>query len=553
MNEVMLKKGHPKGLYLLFATEMWERFSYYGMRAILSLYMVNALAFSKAQSSNIYGSYTGLVFLTPLIGGYVSDRYWGNRRSIVVGGLLMAMGQFLCFFSGSLFSNNLSLARILLYAGLLGLIIGNGFFKPNISSMVGQLYPKSDKRLDAAFTIFYLGINLGAFIGMSVCGILGERYDAQHNNLPEYFKYGFLAAGIGMILGVFLFSVLKNKFLLTPEGHPIGGKPSLKIKTATQPAKPVNYKVATVWAVLFAILITLFKTAWGFDWIGSFIFSAAIAVSGFIISDPSLSREERARIWVIYIVSFFVIFFWAAFEQAGVSLTFFAAEQTDRHLFGWEMPASIVQNANSLAIILFAPLFSWLWSKLATRNADPPAPFKQAMGLLWLALGYLVIALAVKNIQPGMKVSVLFLMVMYMLHTWGELSLSPIGLSLVSKLAPLRFSSLLMGVWFISNAAGNKFAGTLSALYPPGEGEFKKAAGAGIDLPAILNGKMQATAAQLARLKELGIGDHYPTLLGIQITNLYHFFLIFVIMAGVAAVILFLLSRRLLKMMHGVK
>ncbi|HNE28569.1 MAG TPA: peptide MFS transporter, partial [Saprospiraceae bacterium] len=225
--------GHPRGLSLLFFTEMWERFSYYGMRAIFTLYMTNALLMTNKQASQIYGSYTGLVYLTPLLGGYIADNFWGNRRSIVVGGLLMALGQFLMFGSASMYANA-SLAVPLMWGGLLFLIVGNGFFKPNISSMVGQLYAEGDRRRDAAFTIFYMGINLGAFIAPLVCGYLGERYDANNNPLPEYFRWGFLAAGIGMILGTILFQTQKDKYVVTPEGKPIGATPNKAVSTTQE-------------------------------------------------------------------------------------------------------------------------------------------------------------------------------------------------------------------------------------------------------------------------------------------------------------------------------
>ncbi|MBV8047737.1 MAG: peptide MFS transporter, partial [Paludibacterium sp.] len=215
----MIKQAHPKGLYLLFVTEMWERFSYYGMRAIFVLFMVKALLMDKAAASGIYGTYTSLVYVTPLIGGYIADRYWGNRRSIITGGLLMAIGQFMMFFSGSLFSQSIGTATTMMYVGLGALIAGNGMFKPNISSMVGQLYPAGDKRVDAAFTIFYMGINAGALLAPLVCGTLGDTGNAHD------FKWGFLAAGFGMLISLVVFSLLKNRYLVTPEGKAIGMAP----------------------------------------------------------------------------------------------------------------------------------------------------------------------------------------------------------------------------------------------------------------------------------------------------------------------------------------
>lgn len=453
-------KSHPKGLYVLFVTEMWERFSYYGMRALFVLFMTKALLFDKALGSEIYGSYTGLVYLTPLLGGYMADRYWGNRKSIIIGGVLMAIGQLFMFFAGTYYQE-VNIAAPLMFTGLGFLIIGNGFFKPNISTMVGQLYPAGDKRVDSAFTIFYMGINLGAFIAPLLCGYLGDTGNAAD------FRWGFMAACLGMCVSLILFITLKNKYIVTPEGEQIGEKPNSarEVKTNTE-AAPVNYTAMGIWVAVFGVLLYLFRFQAEMDWIGSFIFALTIAAPGYIITDPTLSKVERQRIWVIYIAAFFVIFFWAAFEQAGASLTYFAEEQTNRELFGETIPTSYFQSINAVAIVIFAPLFVWLWGWLGKKNMEPASPFKQALGLFLLAMGYLVIAFGVKGIDPSTKLSMVWLVSLYTIHTFGELCLSPIGLSMVNKLAPVKLASLLMGVWFLSTAAANKFAGTLSALYP---------------------------------------------------------------------------------------
>jgi len=454
-------KSHPKGLYVLFVTEMWERFSYYGMRALFVLFMTKALLFDKALGSEIYGSYTGLVYLTPLLGGYMADRYWGNRKSIIIGGILMAIGQLFMFFAGTYYQE-VNIAAPLMFTGLGFLIIGNGFFKPNISTMVGQLYPAGDKRVDSAFTIFYMGINLGAFIAPLLCGYLGDTGNAAD------FRWGFMAACVGMIVSLILFITLKNKYLVTPTGEQIGEKPNSarEVKSETDVAAPVNYTAMGIWAAVFGGLLYLFHFQAEMDWIGSFIFALTIAAPGYIITDPTLSKVERQRIWVIYIAAFFVIFFWAAFEQAGASLTYFAEEQTNREIFGTVVPTSYFQSINAVAIVIFAPLFVWLWGWMGKKNMEPASPFKQAMGLFLLAMGYLVIAFGVKGIDPSTKLSMVWLVSLYTIHTFGELCLSPIGLSMVNKLAPVKLASLLMGVWFLSTAAANKFAGTLSALYP---------------------------------------------------------------------------------------
>jgi proton-dependent oligopeptide transporter, POT family len=460
-------KGHPKGLYLLFATEMWERFSYYGMRAILVLFLTKALLYDKAFASNeIFGSYTGLVYLTPLLGGYIADRYWGNRRSIIIGGILMAIGQLFMFISGSLYET-VDSAQLIMFVGLGFLILGNGFFKPNISTMVGQLYPQGDKRIDGAFTIFYMGINLGAFIAPLLCGFVGDT------GSPADFKWGFLAACGGMILSVIMFIMYKDKLLVAPDGTPVGTAPakagkkeSAEIDTPKEVATGFSTNQILMWLGVAVVLFVVFKFLLGLDLIGSGIFSVSIAIPGLIISDKSLSRVEKQRIWVIYIAAFFVIFFWAAFEQAGASLTFFAEEQTNRTIFGWTVPASYFQSVNAVAVVLFAPMFASLWLALNRRGKEPASPYKQAWGLLLLALGYVVIGIGVSLIAPGEKSNMLWLILLYVIHTFGELCLSPIGLSMVNKLAPLKFASLLMGVWFLANAAANKFAGTLGALYP---------------------------------------------------------------------------------------
>ena len=429
-------KGHPKGLYVLFVTEMWERFSYYGMRAIFVLYMTKALLFNKELSAQIYGSYTGLVYLTPLIGGFMADRYWGNRKSIIIGGILMAIGQFLMFLSGSFYTQT-GFASLLMYGGLGFLIFGNGFFKPNISTMVGQLYPEGDKRVDSAFTIFYMGINLGAFIAPLICGGLGDTGN------PEDFKWGFLAACVGMLSSVALFVLLKNKFIVTPEGEQIGSKPNRARHepVADAPKVQVSMTPLFIWLGVFVAIFAGLYFGAGVDLIGCFIFGLTIAVPGYIISDPSLTKVERDRIWVIYVVAFFVIFFWAAFEQAGASLTYFAEEQTNRVLLGKTIPASFFQTINAVAIVLLSPVFVGIWGFLGRRNLEPPSPFKQALGLFLLALGYLVIAFGVHGLQPGVKVSMLWLISLYSIHTLGELCLSPIGLSMVNKLAPVKFAS----------------------------------------------------------------------------------------------------------------
>lgn len=530
--------SHPKGLYLLFATEMWERFSYYGMRAILILFMTKALLFDKVFASNLYGGYTGLVYLTPLIGGYIADRFWGNRRSIITGGLLMALGQFCLFGCGSLYATAQPVSALLFYMGLGFVIIGNGFFKPNISSMVGQLYAPADKRTDAAYTIFYMGINVGAGMGPFICGLVGDTGN------PADFKWAFMAAGIGMLLSVLVFRWLKDKYIVSPDGKAVGMPPAA--------AKVYSNPMITLGLIAYAFIaiVSLYTDANIFGFVFPLLILSTIGIVALVFSDKSLTKIEREKIGVIFIVAFFVVFFWSAFEQAGASLTFFADEQTDRMIGSFEVPASFFQSLNSIFVVSCAPLFALLWTFLGKRNMEPTSPFKMAMGLFLLCIGYMMIAFGVKGVDPTVKVSMIWITGMYAFHSFGELCLSPIGLSLVNKLAPLRFASLLMAVWFLANAAANKLAGTLSTLYPAGPLEFKKALAEGIDLQGILNGTVTASTEQLAKLKDLDLATQFPTLMGFQITNLYEFFMVFVIMSGIASLILFVLTKKLKAMMH---
>lgn len=490
-------KGHPQGLYFLFFTEMWERFSYYGMRAIFILFMTKVLMLQDKDASEIYGSYTGLVYLTPLLGGYLCDKFLGNRRSIIIGGLLMAIGQFCMFLSASIGAEG---GVTVMWAGLTALIIGNGFFKPNISTMVGQLYPEGDRRIDSAFTIFYMGINLGAFFSPLICGSMD-------------FKWGFLAACLGMIASLVSFILFQKKYLISIDGKHIG----LPVKKLDMVS--ILMIAGSIGIVFFMLNFKqMFKS--DVDVISYFIYGAMIIMPLIILTDKSLTKLERNRIIVIFILAFFVIFFWGAFEQAGASLTLFADRQTERTIFGWEMPASYFQSVNPLAVIVLAPVFSIIWGYLYSKKLEPSSPKKMALGLTLVALGYVIIAIAVKGLGASEKVSMMWLLSLYVIHSMGELCLSPIGLSMVSKLAPLRLSSLMMGTWFLANAAANKFAGTLSALIPP----------------SVEPGSAEPVS--------------FPSFMGFQITNLYEFFMLFIVMTGIAAGILFVLSSWLEKMMH---
>ena len=401
--------GHPKGLYLLFTVEMWERMSYYGMRALLTLYMVSkttdanpGFGMSTTDALKVYAWYTGLVYATPLLGGYLADKYLGQRKAVYIGGVLMMIGHFLMAVPG----------MIAFYAALIFLIIGNGFFKPNISTMVGGLYEEGDSRRDSAFTIFYMGINLGAVLAGLVCGSLGEKIG---------FHWGFGAAGVGMLIGLVTFSLLANKML--PEGLGV-----LEVKEDQKEEQ----------------------------------------------ASAPLTSEEIDRITVIFILSIFVMFFWAAFEQAGGLMNIYTMEKVDRVIWGFEVPASWFQSLNPAIIFIFAPLFSKLWTTLGNKGIDPPTPVKMAFGLILLSFGFIFMLHGVNQADSGHTglASLFWLVGAYFWHTMGELCLSPIGLSMVTKLAPAHLTALMMGVWFASNFISNLAAGYIGG-YAEKLGEFQ--------------------------------------------------------------------------------
>ena len=558
MMEQSVQTKHPKGLWVLFGTEMWERFNFYGMRAILTLFLVNSLMMKEDQASIIYGGFLGLCYLTPMLGGFIADRFLGNRNCILLGGLLMGTGQLILFFSGSIFSTNLPLAITLVWAALGIIIFGNGFFKPNISSMVGSLYPKQEKsKLDSAFTIFYMGINLGAFLGQLICPLVGDVKSADGVRDIFAFKWGFLAASIAMFIGTAVFFFLKDKYVRSPDGHPLGGLPSSRqaddYEEGESQKAVFSSKSLMLSVVAFIALGCIMHFVFGQNIIYSIIYASGITLAGLILSDSSLTKIETQRIWVIYIVSFFIIFFWAAFEQAGSSLTFIADNQTDRNFFGWDMPPSMVQIFNGLFVVALAIPFSMLWDKLRKNGKEPISPVKQAIGLLLIAVSYFIIAYNVKDLGNSGLLAIKWLILLYLIQTCAELCLSPIGLSLVSKLSPKRFSSLLYGVFFLSNASGYALAGTLGALLPATGDKFKKAQELGIDLQSVLDKKIVPSADQLALLDKNQIPVQYPEFVGFQIHGLFEFFMVFVVLTGIAAVLLLAISPILKKMMHGVR
>jgi POT family proton-dependent oligopeptide transporter len=444
--------AHPRGLSTLFFTEMWERFSYYGMRALLVLYLVEHLSYERADALEVYATYTALVYLTPILGGYLADRWLGQRRAVLTGAMLMAMGHFAMAFEP------------LLEVALGLLISGNGFFKPNISTVVGQLYPQNDPRRDAGFTVFYMGINLGAFFSPIVCGTLGEKLG---------WHWGFGTAGVGMLIGLLVFSLNQ---------HRLGQAGLAESQRDRGPSPSADWQLALGISLLTLALVVGLVGIWGLvgeHWsalnpLVQLVIGLAVALPGIIAlgrlrrgakaGHDSLSRVERERLIVIGVVGFFWIFFWMGFEQAGGTMNLFAYELTDRVILGWEMPATWFQAANPLFIFLLAPFMSMAWVRLdRSRYALSPIA-KQGIGMMILGLGFVVLAIADARAEALGRVGPQWLLAVFFLHTVGELFLSPIGLSMVTKLSPARLGSLVMGLWFTTIAIANYLAGTLEQI-----------------------------------------------------------------------------------------
>jgi len=453
------KKGHPKGLYLLFFTEMWERFSYYGMRAILMYYLTKTylqggLGINSAEASIIYGNFTGLVYFTPLIGGWLADKYLGQRLAVTIGGITMMFGQFALFLMNNMTG---------LYIGLLLLIIGNGFFKPNISILVGKLYKDGDERRDSAFSIFYMGINLGALIAPIVIGVLTDDIFAAKDNSGEIisygYRYGFLASSIGMLLGQVVFNLLAPKYL-----GEIGTKPVAKLEKQEE-----GQQVDT------------------------------------------LNKEEKDKISVIFILFLFAVFFWAGFEQAGSSIALYTDNYIDRDITlpfigDWTIPSSWFQSVNPFFVVTLAPLFAMFWSSPLGRKIS--TPIKMGVGMVILGIGFWFMLGAVSERggdikDTAVKASLFWLVMTYFIHTVGELCISPVGLSVVTKLSPPKLASVLMAVWMLSSSVANFLGGFIAAY-----------------------------------VEKMGAGQIFTYISG------------FVIVCGV---LLILLNKPISKMMHGVK
>jgi POT family proton-dependent oligopeptide transporter len=449
--------GHPRGLRLLFEIEMWERFSYYGMRALIVPFLLKVEGWEMARASDLYGTYMMAVYLTPLVGGYLADRWIGTRRSLLLGGAIIAAGHFTLAFPSPL----------AFYVGLALVVIGTGFFKPNASTIVGQLYPKGDARRDAGFTIFYMGINLGAFFGPLACGWLAETsWFGWH--------YGFAAAGVGMVLGLVAYVRRGDAFL-----GDVGKTPAAVDRAATRgpAAEPHEDRRTVVHGALGAAAGgALAALLVGVSAIPLLVGATVGAMIG--VTVLGTHGEERRRVLALFIIVFFVVFFWAAYEQTGSSMNMFAFENTDMVFLGWKMPATWFQSFNPVVILLFAPVFAWAWVRLGARGKEPSTALKMALGLFLLGVGFLFMIAGGARADAGVLVSPIWLALAYTFHTWGELCLSPVGLSYFSKLAPARFASLLMGAWFLSNAAAGKIAGALAGLTPlPGQARATGASG----------------------------------------------------------------------------
>jgi POT family proton-dependent oligopeptide transporter len=450
--------GHPRGLGLLFIVEMWERFSYYGMRALLILYLVNALQWPDGEAARLYGAYTGLVWLTPLIGGYLADRFIGTRRSLVIGGLVIALGHISLAFGPQPVTGDVPLKDMSVmwpfYLGLALVIIGTGFFKPNVSTMVGQIYREGDQRRDAGFTIFYMGINLGAFLAPLVCGSLGQRVG---------WHYGFGAAAVGMILGLIIYLWGRERYL-PGIGVRVRHDPSNAAAVAAESLEDRwNLGAAAIGAAVGAGLVYLVSSGTPFVELAIRMGIAGLGLAAVSMTIAGTKGEERNRVIALFVVFFFVIFFWMAFEQAGSSMNLFADRHTNLNVGGFEMPSSWFQAMNPFFILLFAPLFAGIWIVLGRRGREPSTPFKMVIGLVLLGIGFLFMVAAGGIADRGMQASALWLTTAYLFHTLGELTLSPVGLSYVTKVAPVKFASLLMGAWFLSSSAANYLGGWLAS------------------------------------------------------------------------------------------
>lgn len=435
--------GHPEGLMTLFFSEMWERFCYYGMRVLLTLYLVKSLMKGDADAALIYGAYTGLVYAAPILGGRMADKYLGYRNAVLLGAVLMAIGEFLILGGNDQF----------LMIGMGALILGNGYFKANISTIVGKLYEDGDPRRDSGFTIFYIGINIGALLATTVVAYVGETYG---------FQYGFGLAGLGMLTGLFIFWAGRNNYAAAPG---LGTTAEGKEKSYAGLNKAQLVMIGSLLVIPIAYYLIQHNSWLDYILLGLFIYISISLIRAGVAADT----EEKTSIWkdrMIALIIFMIInvVFWACFEQAGTSLTLFADRNVNRFIGGWEMPASMTQFFNPFFIIVFGSVFSIMWVKLAEKGRNPSIPMKFALGILQLGLGFLVTIVGLQFVNESFQVPLLTLFFLYLLHTTGELFLSPIGLSMVTKLSPKNIAGTAMGAWFLSFAIANYLGGKIATL-----------------------------------------------------------------------------------------
>ncbi len=440
--------GHPRGLYMLFFAEMWERFSYYGMRAILILYLTKHFLFAKEPAYAIYGAYISMVYITPVLGGYLADKYLGARKAVLAGGIFIALGHLLlALVEGPQGEQGQYLNGF--YLGLSLIIVGTGFLKANISVLVGQLYPRQDVRRDGAFSIFYMGINIGGFAGPIIVGGLGE-------STSWGWSYGFGASGVGMLLGLVTFVLFK------PALHGVGG-----------PSDPAMLKQRTSvglsreWLIYLAAMLAV-----GVCWflisnngvVGSLLLGCFGATFIYIFYRAlfTLPKVERNRVFAALYLILLCPLFWALFEQTGSSLSLFTDERVDRHIFGWEMPTSWFQSVNSLWLITLAPLFGALWVWLGKKGLEPSAPLKFALGMIQIGLGFVVLEWGAG--RGGELTPLIYIILLYLVHSTAELCFSPVGLSSMTRLSVGSLVGLMMGTWFLGNAAGNFLSGQIAQM-----------------------------------------------------------------------------------------
>jgi POT family proton-dependent oligopeptide transporter len=441
--------GHPRGLSTLFFTEMWERFSYYGMRALLLLYMTaplsaGGLGFDAADGGAIYGLYTSMVYLATLPGGWIADRLIGPRRAVLYGGLTIAAGHFSMALS--------SLTTF--YLGLFLIVIGTGLLKGNVSVIVGKLYSQADNRRDAGFSIFYMGINLGAFIAPLICGYLGQQIN---------WHFGFAAAGVGMTAGVIQY-VLGARNLGDAGQLPAPGTPAQVARWRRQAQLAGGVLVALVLIVGVGgytglVPISARQVA---DAAGVLLLVVTLGFFAWLYSSSEWTPDERKRLYVIGVLFFAAALFWSVFEQAGSTLNLFADRNTDNTFFGFGFPSSWFQSMNSLFLIIFAPIMAWVWVRMGAAGKEPSSPTKFGWGLVLVGLGFAILIIPAQ--QSGLA-SPMWLTATYFIHTIGELVLSPVGLSAMTVLAPPRIGGLMMGIWFLATSVGNFIGGRVSGLY----------------------------------------------------------------------------------------